>query len=110
MSDDSDYTEDVDNLEAAMDKVASTMKPTRKSNTGSVPGEPAQKQVLVRATEADHERWKKAAERQGKSMAEFVRDVCNEASKDALECSHPAAWRKKYPWSEFCVKCNTRLK
>jgi predicted HicB family RNase H-like nuclease len=103
-------SDEQDNIEAAMDKVASSMKLTRKSNTGSVPGEPAQKQVMVRATEADHDKWKRAAEREGKSMAEFIRDVCNEASKEALECRHPPEFRKSYPWSEFCLKCNHRIR
>jgi predicted HicB family RNase H-like nuclease len=103
-------SDEQDNVEAAMDKVASSIKMTRKSNTGSVPGEPAQKQVMVRATDADHEKWKKAAETEGKSMAEFIRDACNEASKNSLECQHPKEFRKVYPWSEFCLKCNHRIR
>lgn len=99
-----------DNIEAAMDKVAETLEPTRKPNTGSAPGEPAMKQVIVRATEHDQERWKQAAERQGVSMAEFVRRVCNEAAAIEIDCPHPMQFRKSYPWSERCTKCNARLR
>lgn len=102
--------EDVDNIAAAMDKVAESMDLTRKPNTGSTPGEPAMKQVIVRATEHDQERWKQAAEKQGVSMAEFVRRVCNEAAAEELDCPHPIQFRKSYPWSERCTKCNTRLR
>ena len=102
--------DEFDNIEAAMDKVAETLEPTRKTNTGSSPGEPAMKQVIVRATESDQDKWKRAAEKQGVSMAEFVRRVCNEAASDELDCKHPAQYRKSYPWSERCTKCNTRLR
>ena len=102
--------EDFDNIEAAMEKVAETLEPTRRSNTGSTPGEPAMKQVIVRATEHDQDRWKQAAEKQGVSMAEFVRRVCNEAASEELDCKHPIQYRKSYPWSERCTKCNTKLR
>lgn len=102
--------EQEDNIEAAMAKVAENLTLTRKANTGSVPGEPAQKQVMVRASEIDHVRWKEAAEKSGISMAEFIRDAVNVAAKNALECEHPVETRKSYPWSEFCLKCNSRIK
>ena len=102
--------EQEDNIEAAMAKVAENLTLTRKANTGSVPGEPAQKQVMVRASEIDHVRWKEAAEKSGISMAEFIRDAVNVAVKNALECDHPVEMRKSYPWSEFCLKCNSRIK
>jgi predicted HicB family RNase H-like nuclease len=102
--------EQEDNIEAAMAKVAENLTLTRKANTGSVPGEPAQKQVMVRATEADHDKWKRAAEKSGVSMAEFIRDAVNVAAKNALECEHPVEMRKSYPWSEFCLKCNSRIR
>jgi predicted HicB family RNase H-like nuclease len=102
--------EEADNIEAAMAKVAENLTLTRKANTGSVPGEPAQKQVMVRASEIDHARWKEAAEKCGISMAEFIRDAVNVAAKNALECEHPVEMRKSYPWSEFCLKCNSRIK
>jgi predicted HicB family RNase H-like nuclease len=99
-----------DNIEAAMAKVAENLTLTRKANTGSTPGEPAQKQVMVRASETDHVRWKEAAEKLGVSMAEFIRDAVNAAAKNALECDHPVEMRKSYPWSEFCLKCSNRIR
>lgn len=102
--------EEIDNIEAAMDKLAETLEPTRKPSTGSTPGEPAMKQVIIRATEFDQDRWKTAAEKQGLSLAEFVRRVCNEATTLELDCAHPLQFRKTYPWSERCTKCNARIR
>lgn len=44
-----------DNLEPAMDKVAETLVPSRKKVAGSKEGDPAQSQILIRATKEDHE-------------------------------------------------------
>lgn len=99
-----------DNIEAAMDKIAETLTPTRKTNTGSKPGEPAQRQVLLRASVHDHERWKKAAEMKGMALSELIRELCNNAAAEALDCMHPREFRKTYKWSDTCLKCNTRLR
>lgn len=98
-----------DNIEAAMEKVAQSMKPTRKANAGGGDGEPTQKQVLIRTTEADHERWKEAAEKNGMSMSEFLRMAANDAASKLGECQHPIENRKTYPWASFCMLCNKRL-
>jgi len=98
------------NLEAAMNKVAETLNLTRKINTGSKPGEPAQRQVLIRASVTDHENWKRTAEIRGVALSELIRELCNIAAKEALECQHPAEFRKTYKWSDTCLKCNTRLR
>jgi hypothetical protein len=101
---------DEDNIDAAMDAVASTMSFSRKkSGTGRM-GEPTQKQVLIRATEKDHERWKRTADIKGVSVAEMIRDLCNRAASEALDCQHPVESRKQYPWAEICTKCDTRLR
>lgn len=99
-----------DNIEAAMDKIAETLEPTRKPNTGSSPGEPALKQVLIRASEVDHNRWKEVADRRGQSLSEFVRHVCNIEADNELDCQHPMQYRKKYPWAERCTRCGLRFK
>lgn len=99
-----------DNIEAAMDKLAETLEPTRRTNTGSTPGSPALKQVLVRATDEDHQRWKDAADKQHVSVAEFVRQACNAAASKELDCSHPPEYRVVYPWSEKCKKCNKSMR
>jgi hypothetical protein len=98
------------NMAAAMNKVAETLNLTRKVNTGSKPGEPAQRQVLIRASVTDHERWKKTAEARGMALSELIRELCNAAATEELECTHPAEFRKTYKWSDTCLKCNTRLR
>jgi len=105
-----DMNEPVDNIEAAMNKVAETIEPTIGPSTGSEEGETASKQVLIRATERDHERWKRAAEKEGISMSEFIRNCCNTAAGDILECQHPVEMRKTYPWSERCMSCGVRIR
>lgn len=105
-----DEQEEPGNMEAAMSKVAETLSLTRKTNTGSKVGEPAQRQVLLRASAADHERWKKTAEAKGMALSELIRELCNIAAAETLDCTHPAEFRKTYKWSDTCLKCNTRLR
>jgi hypothetical protein len=100
--------EEMDNLEAAMDVVAETIAPTRKSKTGAKDGEVAGKQVLIRATDDDHARWKEAAERKGVSMAELIRDAVNDVVKELLDCSHPSNMKRFYPWATTCLQCGTK--
>lgn len=98
-------SEEMDNLEMAMDAVADSIKPTRKPKTGAKDGDVAGKQVLIRATDEDHARWKDAAERKGVSMAEFIRDAVNVAVKEYLDCSHPTNMKRFYPWATTCLQC-----
>jgi hypothetical protein len=105
-----DMNQPIDNIEAAMSKVAEVIEPTIGPSTGSEEGETASKQVLIRATERDHERWKRAAEKEGISMSEFIRNCCNNAAGDILECQHPVEMRKTYPWSERCLSCGVRIR
>jgi hypothetical protein len=102
--------EEADNIEAVMGKIAETITPTRKSNTGSTPGEPAQRQVLIRATARDHERWKKCAELRGLALSELIRELCNNLATEMLDCPHPLEFRRTYRWSDTCMRCNTRLR
>jgi hypothetical protein len=97
-----------DNLEMAMNDVADTIKPTRKPKTGAVDGETAPKQVLLRATENDHLRWKAAAEKRGVSMAEFIRDAVNLATNELLDCAHPTNMKRFYPWASVCLQCGEK--
>jgi predicted DNA binding CopG/RHH family protein len=99
-----------DNLEAAMYQVAETTSKGRSSNTGTKKGEPASKQVLIRANEVDHERWKQAADAKGVSMSEFIRDCLNDRARELLDCAHPLNQRRWYPWSEMCLACGQRLR
>lgn len=97
-----------DNLEAAVNDVAVHLSHTVAPHTDA--GNPASRQVLLRATPHDHDRWKAAAEHLGISMAEFIRNCCNEKARDLLDCDHPLNQRRYYPWSEFCLKCGQRLR
>jgi len=99
-----------DNVESAMDKVASVLNLSRKKNINTKDGETAQKQVMIRATDEDHEKWKQCAEHLGVSMAEFIRSACNDKYEDIMVCKHPLEFRKSYPWREDCLKCGKVLR
>jgi activator of 2-hydroxyglutaryl-CoA dehydratase len=99
-----------DNIEAAMAKVAETIKPTRRANTGADEGSTASKQVLIRTTDEDHARWKMAADVEGITLSEFLRKSANSAASDILDCKHPAEFVKWYPWQMRCTKCGARWK
>jgi hypothetical protein len=97
-----------DNIEAAMDRVAETLEPKVSQKVSDDDG-PADKQILIRSTHRDHERWKLAAEREGKSLSAFIRELVNSMVAEVLDCSHPEEFRQRYPWQESCLKCETRL-
>jgi predicted HicB family RNase H-like nuclease len=97
-----------DNLKVAVDKVAETLDMTVSQVIGD--DGPSTKQIIVRTTDVDHERWKAAAQKSGKSMSQFIRDAVNSRVSETLDCQHPTNMRRYYPWAEFCLKCNTRLR
>jgi len=105
MNDEDDTT--VDNLEQAMNAIADVMEHT--ISTRLEGDTPADKQVLIRATDIDRERWKNAAQKEGKSLAQFLRETINEKVTEILECSHPAELRRVYPWAQICTRCKQRL-
>lgn len=102
--------EEIDNLDAAMDKIAETLTPTRGKSTGAKDGDAAQAQVIVRTTEEERERWKSAAAKAGMSMSEWIRSLCTKEAGQVLECQHPKNMRLSYPWSETCLQCGKRLR
>tara|TARA_B110001454_G_scaffold83618_1_gene80373 strand:+ start:6379 stop:6930 length:552 start_codon:yes stop_codon:yes gene_type:complete len=97
-----------DNIEAAMNDLAEDMDLTVSTRVSDDDG-PADKQILIRATETDRERWKRAAEKAEMSLSALIRDTMNIKVTDILDCSHPMSHRTKYPWAEFCTKCDVRL-
>ena len=97
-----------DNVEAAMNDLVEDLDLTVSAMSKEDDG-PADKQVLIRATEHDRERWKRAAEKAGVSLSALVREVMNTRATDILDCSHPPQFRKDYPWASFCTKCDMRL-
>lgn len=99
-----------DNITAAIDHLMTSTTPTRTPRTGSTPGNPATKQLLIRCTQHDRDRWKQAAARQGISASEFIRDTLNARAAELLDCKHPPEARRTYPWSETCLACGERLR
>ena len=110
MSDDGTHDGTQDNLNSAVDHVAETMNLSRVSNIGSKPGAPASKQVLIRANEEDHARWKEAAEKSGITLSEFIREAVNASAKELLECSHPLEYRRWNLRAERCLKCGVKIR
>jgi len=100
---------DATNINAAMKKVAETIEPTiapiEKEDDG-----PADKQVLIRTTDQERERWKKAATQEHLTLSAWMRTVLNAEAKRLLECDHPINMVRFYPWSKICTKCGQRLK
>ena len=103
-------SENVDNLEAAMNHEAEHLDPTIQPNTGSTPGSPAVAQVLIRTTPEERERWKQAAEFKGLTVSDFIRQAVGDAASNILDCQHPLNQRRWYPWAEFCLACGQRLR
>jgi predicted DNA binding CopG/RHH family protein len=94
----------------AMDKAMEENKDMSISNPATSNGETVDKQVLIRASEHDRDRWKQAAEKSGTTLSAWIRDSLNKGASDALDCPHPLNFRRFYPWAEICLSCHTRLK
>ena len=105
-----EFEELPDNVEVAMKRVAKTLKPTVAPVVREDNDTPADKQILVRINDSDRERWKLASDKVGLSMSAFIRDTVNARVTEVLDCSHPINQRRYYPWAEFCLKCNLRLR
>lgn len=97
-----------ENIRAAVDKVVSSgdmsIRPMQKDDDG-----PAGKQVLIRTTELDRENWKKVSEMVGVTLSAWIRDTLNEKARTFLECEHPEAMTRSYPWATICTKCGRRI-
>ena len=98
---------EISNLVAAIDREAHGDKSI--STEVSPEDGPADKNILVRLTNKDRERWKEASEKIGVTMSQLIRDAVNVKVIEVLDCSHPTNMRRYYPWSEFCLKCSTRI-
>jgi|LakMenEpi03Aug12_release.lakeMendotaPanAssembly.Ray.scaffolds.fasta_scaffold582951_2 hypothetical protein len=94
----------------AIDKVMEENKDISIANPATANGETVDKQVLIRASEADRDRWKQAAEKAGITLSAWIRDSLNKSASEALDCPHPLNFRRFYPWAEICLACHTRLK
>ena len=98
---------EISNLVAAIDREAHGDKSI--STEVSPEDGPADKNILVRLTNKDRERWKEASEKIGVTMSQMIRDAVNVKVIEVLDCPHPTNMRRYYPWSEFCLKCSTRI-
>ena len=98
-----------DNVEAAMHEIAEDLDLTVSTRVSDNDG-PADKQILIRATEHDRERWKRAAEVDSVSLSALIRETMNAKVAEILDCSHPMEFRVSYPWAEHCKKCGSRLR
>jgi hypothetical protein len=101
-------------IQEAMAEVAEDMSPQDMNVKPVAPVEegdsPADKQVIVRLTLEERENWKAAADKSGQTLSAFIRDLCNARAEEVLVCSHPVNQRRYYPWAEFCLKCNSRMR
>lgn len=97
------------NIHAAMDRAIQSgdmsIRPIQKDDDG-----PAGKQVLIRTTDQDRDRWKLAAESEGLTLSAWIRTTLNIAARNILECDHPMAMTRFYPWATICTKCGKRLR
>lgn len=102
-------SKDKNNLRAAIDKVMESddlsIRPVAKDDAGTI-----DKQVLIRCTEYERDRWKQASDKAGETLSSWIRKILNDSATNSLDCSHPLNMRRYYPWAEFCLECDTRLR
>ena len=71
---------------------------------------PRDKQVLIRVSELQRDKWQKAAEADNLSVSEWLRSMADHRHREIFECLHPIEHRRSYPWSEHCMLCGARLR
>lgn len=98
-----------DNLVAAVAREAESKDKSISTEISPEDG-PADKNILIRLSAKDRERWKQAADKMGLTVSQMIRDTVNAKVTDVIDCSHPINQRRYYPWSEFCLACGTRLR
>ena len=83
------------------------------ASSDSVPNaddEVRDKQVLSRVGETQRDQWQAAAEADGLSVSEWLRQMADARWREIFTCNHPLEKRRSYPWSEFCLDCGTKLR
>ena len=68
------------------------------------------KQVLIRVGETQRSQWQAAADADGLSVSEWLRQMADARWREIFTCTHPLDRRQSYPWSEFCLECGTKLR
>lgn len=102
---------DNSNIAAAVERVASNMtnmsvKPIAEKNDDG----PSDCQVLIRTMSGSRDRWKLAAEKSGLTLSSWIRETLNKSSDELLDCQHPIALQRFYPWAHVCTACGYRFK
>ena len=72
--------------------------------------EPRDRQVLIRVGETQRGQWQAAAESDGQSVSEWLRQMADARWREIFTCTHPLGKRQVYPWSEICLECGTKLR
>jgi hypothetical protein len=72
--------------------------------------EPRDRQVLIRVGETQRSQWQAAAESDGASVSEWLRQMADARWREIYTCTHPLDKRQVYPWSEICLECGTKLR
>jgi len=67
-------------------------------------------QVLIRTTELQRDRWRKAAEVDNDTVSAWIRDILDVRAAELLDCVHPKNERQVYQWQETCLRCGLRLR
>lgn len=68
------------------------------------------KQVLIRVSETQRGQWQDAADADGLSVSEWLRQMADARWREIFTCTHPLEKRQSYPWAEICLECGTRLR
>ena len=68
------------------------------------------KQVLIRVSETQRGQWQEAADADGLSVSEWLRQMADARWREIYTCTHPLEKRQSYPWAEICLECGTRLR
>ena len=68
------------------------------------------RQVLIRVAETQRSQWQEAAESDGTSVSEWLRQMADARWREIFTCTHPLEQRQVYPWSEVCLDCGTKLR
>jgi hypothetical protein len=71
---------------------------------------PRDRQVLIRVSEVQRGQWQAAAEADGLSVSEWLRQMADSRWREVFTCAHPLEKRQVYPWSEFCLECGTKIR
>jgi|SRR6056300_74185 len=96
--------------EAHRQKVEQVLDSVMEADAVPVEDEVRDKQVLIRVSESQREQWQTAAEADGLSVSEWLRQMADHRWREIYTCTHPVEQRKSYPWAEFCLDCGTRLR